>query len=92
MKGECNVIEENKLQFRGGKLMSLIPLCLLIIFAFYFYGFARVYDTISLALGGIVALIIGSFLAKNSSTYWNASIKGMSGELGNVLAFKIGDR
>lgn len=79
--------ESNKsLQFYGGRKMSLIPLLLLIIFAVYFFGFAGVYDTISLALGGLVALIIGSFLAKNTSAYWDASIKGMSGELGNVMA------
>lgn len=81
-------MEEKKypLVFRGSKAMSLIPLVVMIAFAVYFFGFAGVYDTLALALGGLVALIIGSFFAKNILSFWDAAIGGMSDELGNVLA------
>ncbi len=78
--------KKKELEFRGGKGMSLIPLIISIIFAIYFFGFAGVYDVIALALGGFVALIIGSFFAKNIQSYWDAVVKGMSDELGNTLA------
>lgn len=78
--------EKYSLEFRGGKSMSLIPVIITIIFAVYFFGFAGVYDTLALALGGLVALIIGSFFAKSIPSFWNAAIKGMSDELGNTLA------
>lgn len=74
------------LQFRGGEMMSLVPLFILIASAVYFFAFAGVYDTMALALGGLCALIIGSFFAKDISAYWNAAIGGMSGQLGNVMA------
>ena len=76
----------DKLEFHGGKGMSLVPLILSIIFAIYFFGFAGCYDTIALALGSFVALILGSFFAKGVENYWNAVISGMSDELGNTLA------
>lgn len=81
-------MEEKKypLVFRGSKAMSLIPLLVMIAFAVYFFGFAGVYDTLALALGGLVALIIGSFFAKNILSFWDAAIGGMADELGNVLA------
>ena len=44
--------KRTNLEFHGGKCLSLLPLILSIIFAIYFLGFARVYDTIALALGG----------------------------------------
>ncbi|MGM9917268.1 Na+/H+ antiporter NhaC family protein [Anaerotignum sp.] len=81
-------MEEKKyaLEFRGGKAMSLLPVLILIVFAVYFFGFAGVYDTLALALGGVVALIIGSFFAKSIPSFWNAAIHGMADELGNILA------
>lgn len=78
--------EKYTLKFRGGKGMSLVPIAILIAFAIYFFGFAGVYDTMALALGGLVGLIIGSFFAKNIPSFWNAAIRGMSDELGNTLA------
>lgn len=81
-------MEEKKypLEFRGSKAMSFIPLFVMIVFAVYFFGFAGVYDTLALALGGLVALIVGSFFAKDIIAFWNAAIGGMADELGNVLA------
>lgn len=78
--------KEYALKFRGGKGMSLIPLVIFIIFAVYFFGFAGVYDTLALALGGVIALIIGSLFAKSIPSYWDAAISGMSDDLGNTLA------
>lgn len=78
--------KRTNLEFHGGKCLSLLPLILSIIFAIYFLGFARVYDTIALALGGFVAIIIGSFFAKSIEDYWNAVIRGMSDEIGNTIA------
>lgn len=85
-------MEEKKypLVFRGSKGMSLIPLVVMIAFAVYFFGFAGVYDTLALALGGLVALIIGSFFAKNIISFWDAASAGMADELGKVLALSCG--
>lgn len=77
---------KKELEFHGGKGMSLVPLLLSVVFAIYFFGFAGVYETMALALGCFVALIIGSFFAKNIEDYWNAIIQGMSEELGNTMA------
>lgn len=78
--------EKYALKFHGGKAMSLLPILILVVFAIYFFGFAGVYDTMALALGGLVGLIISSFFAKNIPSFWNAAIRGMSDELGNTLA------
>lgn len=81
-------MEEKKypLVFRGSKWNEFDSLVVMIAFAVYFFGFAGVYDTLALALGGLVALIIGSFFAKNIISFWDAAIGGMADELGNVLA------
>ncbi len=75
-----------ELEFYGGKLVGLLPLIIMVAFAIYFFGFAGVYDTTALALGGVVALMLSSFLAKKMKSFWGAAISGMADELGNTVA------
>lgn len=74
------------LEFRGGMGMAFLPLVVLIIFAIYFFTVAGAYDTMGLGLGGLAGLIIGSLFAKSIPSFWNAAIKGMTDELGNIMA------
>lgn len=66
--------------------MAFIPLVILVAFAVYFFTFAGAYDTMGLGLGGLAGLIIGSLFARNIPSFWNAAIKGMTDELGNIMA------
>jgi len=77
--------KDYSLKFRGGKAMSLVPLGIFIIFCIAFFVVFQIYEMDALAMGGFVALILGSFLAKNIGTYWDAAVKGMSSEIANTL-------
>lgn len=73
------------LEFHGGKALSLIPLAIFVFFCIAFFVVYQVYEMEALALGGFVALILGSLLSKNIEEYWNAAVKGMSSEIANNL-------
>jgi Na+/H+ antiporter NhaC len=73
------------LEFHFGKGMALVPLVVVVIFAIYFFVIKGVYDMYGLAIGGVVALIIGCCFSKKISTFWEAAIHGMSGDIANTL-------
>lgn len=78
--------KNNKLEFYGGMSMSLIPLLIFVLFCILFFVVFKVFEMDALAMGGIVAIIVGSLLSKNWTKYWEAVVKGMSSEMMNMLA------
>lgn len=78
--------KSNKLEFYGGMSMSLIPLLIFVLFCILFFVVFKVFEMEALAMGGVVAIIIGSLLAKNWTKYWEAVVKGMSSDMMNMLA------
>lgn len=73
------------LDFNLSKSFAFLPLVIFMISCVLFFVIFQVYEMEALALGGFIALIIGSFFAKNNVTYWNAVIKGLSSEIANTL-------
>ncbi len=78
--------KEYPLEFRGTKFLSLVPLIIFAIGCVVFFVAWKAFDLENLAMGGFVALIIGSLLSKNMGKYWQAVIKGMSSEMAGTLA------
>lgn len=78
--------KNDRLEFFGGRTMSLVPLLIFVLFCILFFVVFKVFEMDALAMGGIVALIIGSLFAKNWTKYWNSVVKGMSSEMMNMLA------
>ncbi len=78
--------ENYKLEFHGGRAMSLIPLLIFVIFCVAFFVVFKVFEMEALAMGGILALIIGSIFSKNWTRYWEAVVTGMSSNMMNMLA------
>lgn len=78
--------ENYKLEFHGGKAMSLIPLLIFVIFCVAFFVVFKVFEMEALAMGGILAIIIGSVFSKNWTRYWEAVVSGMSSNMMNMLA------
>ncbi len=81
-------MEESKktLSFRGSHLCSLIPLIIFVIFCIAFFVIFKVFEMEALCMGGILALMMGSFLAKSWTKYWEAVVKGMASSMMNTLA------
>ncbi len=73
------------IEFKFSRWCSLVPLILFIIFCILFFVVFQVYEMEALAMGGFIAIIIGSFLAKNNLNYWDGVVKGMSLEMPNTL-------
>lgn len=81
------MVEKKKdLNFHGSNYLSVIPLLIFVIFCIAFFVIFKVFEMEALAMGGVLALIMGSFLAKNWSRYWEAVVRGMSSEMMNTLA------
>lgn len=74
------------LEFRGSNYLSLVPLIIFVLFCIAFFVVFKVFEMEALAMGGFIALIIGSLLAKNWSNYWDSVVEGMSTEMTNTLA------
>lgn len=73
------------IEFKISSWLSFLPLVIFMIACILFFVVFRVYEMDALALGGFVALIIGSFFAKSNGKYWNGVIKGLSSEMANML-------
>jgi len=78
--------ENYKLEFHGGKAVSLIPLLIFVIFCVAFFVVFKVFEMEALAMGGVLAIIIGSVFSKNWTKYWEAVVSGMSSNVMNMLA------
>ncbi len=78
--------QSKKLEFHGGVGMSLIPLLVFVVFCVLFFVVFKVFEMEALAMGGALALIIGSLLSKNWGRYWDAVVSGMADPTMNTLA------
>lgn len=78
--------KKRTLEFYGGKYMSLLPLGLFVIACILLFVVIKDYSMESVCAGGFIAIIAGSLLAKKSSGYWNAVLKGMTMETIQTLA------
>lgn len=82
-------MEENKnkrLEFRGGSFFSLVPLVIFVFMCIMLFVVFKVFEMEGLCMGGIIAIIIGSFFSKDWSHYWRAVVKGMTSDMMNTLA------
>ncbi|MEJ8548690.1 Na+/H+ antiporter NhaC family protein [Brevibacillus borstelensis] len=77
--------KEYSVDFRVSRWLSLLPLFIFMVACILFFVVFRIYEMDVLAMGGFVALIIGSLFAKNIGGYWQSVIKGMSSEMANTL-------
>ena len=74
------------LEFMGSNYLSLVPLFIFAVFCVLFFVVFKVFEMDALAMGGVVALIIGSLLAKSQVKYWDAVLKGMCSDMGGTIA------
>ena len=72
---------ENKterLEFRGGMLMSLVPVAIYVFFCVVLFIFFKAFNMEALAVGGFLALLFGGLLAKDYGKFWDSALKGIS--------------
>ncbi|WP_440008623.1 Na+/H+ antiporter NhaC family protein [Halomicrococcus sp. SG-WS-1] len=70
---------ESHIQFHGGKWMSTIPILFFIVWAIVQSALLRISDTTGLAIGMLVALVVGMFFAKGDwKRYANTIFEGMT--------------
>lgn len=72
-------------EFHGTQFLALIPLLVFVVACIMFFIVFKTYNMMDLCMGGIVALIIGSFFSKNWGKYWEAVVTGMQSRLINEL-------
>jgi Na+/H+ antiporter NhaC len=70
--------EKDYLEFKGGWLLSFIPMAVFFIFCILLFIVYLSYDMHALAMGGFVGLLIGSLFAKDSGRYWESAIQGIA--------------
>ncbi|WP_327051568.1 Na+/H+ antiporter NhaC family protein [Halomicrococcus gelatinilyticus] len=70
---------EDRIEFYGGKWMSTLPILFFIVWAIVQSALLRISDTTGLAIGMLLALIVGMFFAKGDwKTYANTIFEGMT--------------
>ncbi|MGM8365951.1 Na+/H+ antiporter NhaC family protein [Virgibacillus sp. W0181] len=77
--------KEYLLEFNINRSLAFLPLIIFMISCILFFVVFQVYEMEALAMGGFIALIIGSLFAKSNAKYWDAVIKGMSSKIANTL-------
>ncbi len=70
--------KENKLTFRGGIYMSLIPVVIYVVFCMLLFIGFKAFNMEALAVGGFIALLVGGVFCKSYSEYWDSALKGIS--------------
>lgn len=70
--------EKERLEFRGGLFMSLIPVAIFFAFCVVLFVIFKAFNMEALAMGGFVALLIGGVFCKSYTKFWDAAIKGIS--------------
>ena len=70
--------KKERLEFRGGMFMSLIPVAIFFAFCVILFVVFKAFNMEALATGGFIALLIGGALCKSYTKYWNAAISGIS--------------
>ena len=67
-----------RLEFRGGMFMSLIPVAIYVFFCVVLFIFFKAFNMEALAVGGFLALLFGGLLAKDYGKFWDSALKGIS--------------
>ncbi|WP_427042740.1 Na+/H+ antiporter NhaC family protein (plasmid) [Fusobacterium sp. SB021] len=70
-------MSENKVEFYGGWVVSIIPMVVFLISCIVFFVWFKVFDMVVLAVGGFLGLLLGAVFAKSSEKYWNSVMKGI---------------
>lgn len=70
--------KNEKLEFRGGMFMSLIPVVIFFAFCVLFFVIFKAFNMEALATGGFIALLIGGVFCTSYSKFWDSAIKGIS--------------
>ncbi len=70
--------KKERLEFRGGMFMSLIPVAIFFAFCIILFVVFKAFNMEALAAGGFVGLLIGGAFCKSYTKYWNAAISGIS--------------
>lgn len=69
---------ENKLTFRGGIWMSLIPVAIYVFFCVVLFIGFKAFNMEALAVGGLLALLIGGLFCTSYADFWDSAIRGIS--------------
>ena len=69
---------DNKLTFRGGVYMSLVPVVIYVFFCILLFIGFKAFNMEALAVGGFLALLIGGLFCTSYSKYWESAIRGIS--------------
>ena len=67
-----------RLEFRGGMFMSLVPVAIYVFFCVVLFIFFKAFNMEALAVGGFLALLFGGLLAKDYGKFWDSALKGIS--------------
>ena len=70
--------KKERLEFRGGMFMSLIPVAIFFAFCVILFVWFKAFNMEALATGGFIALLIGGAFCKSYTKFWNAAISGIS--------------
>lgn len=69
---------KDRLEFRGGMFMSLVPVAIFFAFCIVLFIVFKAFNMEALAMGGFVALLVGGVFCKSYTKFWDAAIKGIS--------------
>lgn len=67
-----------KLQFRGGIALSMIPVAIYVFFSIMLFIGFKAFNMEALAVGGFLALLVGGIFCTSYSDYWDSAIRGIS--------------
>lgn len=70
--------KSERLEFRGGMFMSLIPVAIYVFFCVVLFIFFKAFNMEALAVGGFLALLFGGLFAKDYGKFWDSALKGIS--------------
>ena len=69
--------KDTGLTFRGGWVMAFVPVVIFLFFCVLYFVIFQAFDMTALAMGGLVALLVGAIFARNYSRFWDAVMKGI---------------
>lgn len=71
-------MEDTKpLQFRGGWTMAFVPVLIFLAFCVTYFVVLDAFDMTALAMGGLVALMVGAMLSTDYTRFWDHAMKGI---------------
>ena len=78
--------KKERLEFRGGMFMSLIPVAIFFAFCIILFVWFKAFNMEALATGGFIALLIGAAFCKSYTKFWNAAISGARSDMALSIA------